>query len=81
MGIFNNNTYTTELTYFKVNKIDSDTVYIQKHRNAIENIDTLNLKDEDFTAEIFKVCYDSFIIGYLTEYQRGNVQLSGYTKN
>lgn len=80
MGIFNMNDYTTELTYFNVKKIDGDTVYIQRHRSSIENIDTLNLKDADFTAEIFKVRYDSFKVGYLTEFERDSIQLSGYTK-
>ena len=80
MNIFDNNTYTTEMTYFKVNKIDKDTVIIQRHRNTIENIDTLNLKDADFNAEIFKVRYDSFKIGYLTEWKPDSRTLTGQTK-
>ena len=80
MYLFNNNAYTPELSYFKVNKFDGDTVYIQRHRNSIENIDTLNLKDSDFTAEVFKVRYDSFKIGYLTEWEPDSLMLSGYTK-
>ncbi|MFS4467693.1 hypothetical protein [Maribacter sp. 2210JD10-5] len=74
------NTGATKMSYFKVNKIVEDTVYIQQHRSSIENIDTLNLKATDFTSKVFKVRYDSFKIGYLTEWNSSDPPFSGFTK-